>query len=211
MTASIIDGKIISAEVRAEAKLEVERFVEQYKTKPCLAIAGVSSQIKSSVCLAGLNSYGTTTILEKERSRDHTENILLNSPNAIKIKNSKTGRLIQIFGKNYLNPININVPGDPSSASFFTALTLLGSKSLLKIKNVGLNPTRIGFFEIMKNAGGKIKFKNIKKKNNELFGDIYVQTSKLRPLKASKHFYVKSVDEFPIMFVIFFGSNGVLT
>ena len=164
--------------------------------------AGVSSQIKSSVCLAGLNSYGTTTILENERSRDHTENILLNSPDVIKIKKSKRGREIKIFGKNYLNPININVPGDPSAASFFTALTLLSKKSFLKIKNVGLNPTRIGFFEIMKKAGGKIKFRNIKKKNNELFGDVYVQTSKLKPLKVSKDFYVKSVDEFPIMFVI---------
>ena len=63
---------------------------------------------------------------------------------AIKIKNEKK-KIIKIFGKKYLKPINIDVPGDPSSAAFFTALTLLNKKSNLKIKNVGLNPTRIGF------------------------------------------------------------------
>ena len=165
--------------------------------------AGVSSQIKSAVALAGLNSYGNTVITENEKSRDHTENILSNSSKIIKIKTFfKKKRVITIFGKKYLKPININIPGDPSSAAFFAALTLLNKNSFLKIKNVGLNPTRIGFFEIMKNAGAKIKFKNIKKKNNEPFGDIYIESSKLRPLRISKNLYVKCVDEFPIMFVV---------
>ena len=172
--------------------------------------AGVSSQIKSAVVLAGLNSYGKTVITENEKSRDHTENILSNSSDVIKIKNIlKKKRIITIFGKKFLKPININIPGDPSSAAFFAALTLLNKNSFLKIKNVGLNPTRIGFFEIMKNAGAKIIFKNIKKKINEPFGDIYIKSSKLKPLRISKKLYVKSVDEFPIMFVIAAMTPGV--
>ena len=128
-------------------------------------ISGVSSQVKSAVALAGLNSFGNTKIIEKERSRDHTENILLNSSGVIKITNNlKKNRVITIFGKKYLKPLNINVPGDPSSAAFFTALTILNNGSSLKIKNVGLNPTRTGFYEIMRNSGAKIKFKNVKKK-----------------------------------------------
>ncbi len=163
--------------------------------------AGVSAQLKSAVILAGLNSYGTTEIIEDKKSRDHTENMLIKNPKAIRIK-KKRKKLIKIYGKKKLNPININVPGDPSSAAFFTALTLLNKNSKLKIKNVGLNPTRIGFYELLKKHGAKIKFKNIKKNNNEVYGDIYVQSSKIRPIKASKDFYVKTTDEYPILSVI---------
>ena len=162
---------------------------------------GISAQLKSAVILAGLNSYGTTEIIEKNRSRDHTENMLYQDYQAIKIKNGKN-KLINIFGKKYLNSKNINIPGDPSSAAFFTALTLLNKDSYLKIKNVGLNPTRIGFYELLKKHGAKIKFSNIKKNNNEIFGNIYVKSGKIKPLKASKEYYVKATDEYPILFII---------
>jgi len=163
--------------------------------------SGVSAQLKSAVMLAGLNSYGITEIIEDKKSRDHTENMLIKNSKAIKIK--KRGKtLIKIHGKKNLNPINIDVPGDPSSAAFFTALTLLNKDSKLKIKNVGLNPTRIGFYVLLKKHGAKIKFKNIKKNNNEIYGDIHVQSSKMRPIKASKDFYVKTTDEYPILAVI---------
>ena len=99
--------------------------------------AGVSAQLKSAVMLAGLNAFGNTEIIEERKSRDHTENMLFKNTKAIKIENNKK-KLIKIFGKNYLGPININIPGDPSSAAFFTALTLLNKNSSLKIENVGL-------------------------------------------------------------------------
>ena len=163
--------------------------------------SGVSAQLKSAVMLAGLNSYGITEIIEDKKSRDHTENMLIKNSKAIKIK--KRGKtIIKIHGKKNLKPINIDVPGDPSSAAFFTALTLLNKDSKLKIKNVGLNPTRIGFYVLLKKHGAKIKFKNIKKNNNEIYGDIHVQSSKLRPIKASEDFYVKTTDEYPILAVI---------
>ena len=136
--------------------------------------SGVSAQLKSAVMLAGLNSYGLTSIIEKKKSRDHTENILIKSPQAIKIKKGKEKK-ITIIGKKYLNPINFKVPGDPSSAAFFTALTLLNKNSFLKIKNVGLNPTRIGFYQLLKKHGAKIKFKNIKKVIMKFLG---ISTSK---------------------------------
>ncbi len=163
--------------------------------------AGVSAQLKSAVILAGLNSYGITNILEKEKSRDHSENLLLKNLESIKIE-KKTNKIIKIFGKKRLNPININISGDPSSAAFYTALTLLSKNSYLKIKNVGLNPTRIGFYELLKKHKAKINFKNLKKRNNEIFGDIHVKSSKLKPIKASREYYVKATDEYPILFVI---------
>ena len=173
--------------------------------------AGVSAQLKSAVILAGLNSFGTTKIIEKERSRDHSENMIAKNFNTIKIINNNDDKTINIFGKKNLKPINIKIPGDPSSAAFFTALTLLNNKSFLKIKNVGLNPTRIGFYQLLKKHGANIKFKNLKKRNNEVYGDIYVKSCKIKPIKASKDYYVKATDEYPILFIIAALTDGVST
>ena len=163
--------------------------------------AGKSAQLKSAVILGGLNSYGITTIIEDERSRDHTENMLIQNKHVIKIKTIKKKK-IQIYGKKYLKPVKILVPNDPSSAAFFTALTLLKKNSSLRIKNVGLNPTRIGFYQLLKKHKAKIQFINLKKKNNESSGDILVQSSNIKPIKASKEYYVNSTDEYPILFII---------
>ena len=170
--------------------------------------AGVSAQLKSAVMLAGLNSYGNTSIREIQRSRDHTENILLNSSKAIKIKNKKQ-KIVTIFGKKYLNPIKMEVPNDPSSAAFFSALALLNKNSSLTIKKVGLNPTRTGFYQILKKQGAKINFKNLKKNNNELHGDILVKSCKLKPINAPKSYYTNMTDEYPILFVIAGLTRGI--
>ena len=89
--------------------------------------SGVSAQLKSAVILAGLNSYGKTKIFEKSISRDHTENMLAKKKNVIQINRKKW--TIDIIGKKFLEPVNVTVPGYPSSAAFFTALTLLNSNS----------------------------------------------------------------------------------
>ena len=170
--------------------------------------AGVSAQLKSAVILAGLNSYGNTNIFETKKSRNHTENMLRNNKNTISIKEGKTN-LIKIFGKRDLGQMIIEVPGDPSSAAFFTALTLLNKNSSLEIKNVGLNKTRIGFYNLLKKQGAKIKFKNLQMENNEPKGNILVRSSILKPIKASKKYYVNSTDEYPILFVIAALTKGI--
>lgn len=163
--------------------------------------AGVSAQLKSAVMLAGLNSFGETKIIETLRSRNHTENMLLNNPHIISVQ-EKQKKIIKIFGKKYLNSINIEVPGDPSSSAFFSALTLLKENSTLKIKDVGLNKTRTGFYQILKKQGAKIKFKNLKNKSKELRGDIIVKSCKLKPIYAPKEYYVNTTDEYPILFIM---------
>ena len=170
--------------------------------------SGVSAQLKSAVMLAGLNSYGATRIIEFNKSRDHTEKMLINNNQVIKIK-SKEKRLISIFGKKTLKQFQIKVPGDPSSAAFFTGLTLLMKNSSIKIKNVCLNPTRIGFYQLLKKHGAKIRFSNIKKNNNELIGDISVKSSNLNPIRASKKYYSNSTDEYPMLFIISAFIKGV--
>ena len=163
--------------------------------------AGISAQLKSAVILAGLNSYGETEIYENNFSRNHTENMLLKNSKVISIKGRKK-KIIKVQGKKYLRSMNINVPGDPSSAAFFAALTLLNKKSFIKIKNVGLNSTRVGFYNLLKKHGAKIKFSNISNQNNEIRGDINIKSGKINPLKAGKEYYVSSTDEYPILFVI---------
>jgi len=165
--------------------------------------AGISAQLKSAAIFAGLNANGVTNIIEEKKSRNHTENMLLQSSNVLKIKkNNKGQNHIKVFGKNYLDLLKINVGGDPSSAAFFTALTLLTPRAKLKIKNVGLNSRRIGFYNLLKKHGAKIKFKNIKNINYEDVGDIEVQSSKLKTINAGSDYYVSSTDEYPILFVI---------
>lgn len=159
--------------------------------------AGTSAQLKSAAILAGLNAYGTTTVIEKEKSRNPTENILLKSKGVLNIKKN----IIKINGKKYLSPLKLNVPGDPSSAAFFVALTLFTKNSNLYIKKVGLNDRRIGFYKLLKKHGAKITFKNLKKNNNETIGDIIIKTSKLKPLKASASYYPSTTDEYVILLI----------
>ena len=170
--------------------------------------SGKSAQLKSAVILAGLNAYGKTLINENELSRDHTENILIRNKDSFKII-KKRGKKIIVNGKKALKCFSIKVPGDPSSAAFFVALTILKNNSKIKIKDVCLNPTRIGFYELLKKSGAKIKFKNLKRKNNEIVGDIVAESSNLKPIKATKDYYVKATDEYPILFIISALTNGV--
>ena len=123
----------------------------------------------------------------------------------------KAKKNINIVGRKYLKPIQIDVPNDPSSAAFFSALTLLNNDSAIIIKKVGLNPTRTGFYQILKKQGVKIQFKNLKKINSELRGDIIVKSQKLKPINASKNYYVNATDEYPILFVMAALIKGVST
>ena len=86
---------------------------------------------------------------------------------------------------------------------------MLNKNSTLKITNVGLNPTRIGFYQLLKKFGAKISFQNLKKSNNEISGNVIVRSSLIKPIKASKEFYVKSTDEYPILFVIAALTKGI--
>jgi len=159
---------------------------------------GISSQIKSAVILASTNSYGKTLVSEKIKSRNHTENMLEHNTQAIKIKRGKENT-IEIKGKKNLKPFNVLVPGDPSSGSFYAGLCLLSKNSKIILRGTHVNPTRIGFFNIIKKHGGKIIFKNKRKQSNEIVADIHIKSSKIKPLNVGKSFFVSCQDEYPLM------------
>ena len=173
---------------------------------------GVSSQLKSAAILASTNAYGQSTIVENKNfeSRDHTENILLKNSNILKIRRKKNKNIMKISGKGNLECIKLSVFGDPSSAAFPAAITMLTPNSYLKIKNVGLNPKRTGFYRLVKMHGAKITYKNVRKNNiNELVGDICIKSSKLKPIRANAKVYPSMPDEYPILFVIAALTPGV--
>jgi 3-phosphoshikimate 1-carboxyvinyltransferase len=161
-----------------------------------------SAQVKTAILFAAINTPGITQIQVEKNSRDHTEN-LLNSLNAdIKIKKNTKGSLITLKGKKNLHGFNLNIPGDPSSAAPFIAITLLTSNSKLVIKNINCNPTRIGFIKILKKMNANIVIKNLKRRSNELIGDIIVKSSKLKSIKCPTNLVPSAIDEFPLLFII---------
>ena len=121
-------------------------------------------------------------------------------PKTFKVKKGDKNTLI-INGKNYLNCLKLTIPGDPSSAAFITALTLLNKNSSIRIKKVGLNPRRTGFYQLLKKSGANILFKNIKRQN-EITGDILVKSGRIKSIKASAKYYPITTDEYPILFVL---------
>ena len=169
-------------------------------------IAGNSAQLKSAAILAALNSFGTTTIQEKFKTRDHTENLLLKNSKSVSFRDKKN--IIKVFGKKTLSSMNIKVPSDPSSAAFFAAICILNQKSRLKIKNVCINQKRFGFYNILKKYGAQIKIINKIKVNNENVGDIIVKSGKIKSLKTNSTHYLTATDEYPLMFVMAALTNG---
>ena len=160
-----------------------------------------SAQVKSSIIFASLNTPGITKIKELKKSRDHTENILKFTGAKIKIKKFKTYNLISIEGQKDFKAFDLNIPGDISSAAFFIVLTLLAKHSIIKIKNINLNPTRTGIIIILKKMNAKIKIINIKTKYGEKVGDIVVKSSALKSINCPASLVPSTIDEFTILMI----------
>ena len=157
-----------------------------------------SAQIKSAVLLASLFCSGETIINTKNKSRDHTEIMLKDFSSSIISENNK----IHITGGELSSPGIIKVPGDVSSAAFLILATLISKDSELIIENVGLNPTRTGFIEIMKLMGGNIKtVTKDQTKSSEKIGSITITSSNLTGIKVPKHLITAAIDELPLVFL----------
>ena len=168
-----------------------------------------SAQCKSTVMLAALNSPGQTVIKAK-KSRDHTENIFKHLGIPIIIKKNKYKDEIKIKGQKAFNSFKYKVPSDPSSCAFFIVLTLLSKNCELKIKNVNVNHSRIGYIKILNKMGAKIKIKNIKKRYGEKQADIFVKSqTSLRKINCPPNLNSNLIDEFLIIFLAAAKANGI--
>ena len=168
-----------------------------------------SAQCKTCVMLASLNTPGEMRIFAK-KSRNHTELMFKELKIPIKIKNKKNFNIIKTSRPTKLSKFNLNIPGDISSASFFIALTLLSKKSQLRLKNINLNPSRLGILKILNKMGANIKLKNIKTFKGERRGDIFVKSDKeLKAINCPSSLNSSAIDEFLIIFLIAARSKGV--
>ena len=120
-----------------------------------------SAQCKSSIMLAALNASGITSIKAK-KSRNHTELLFKYLKIPIKVRKTKKFDFIDIKKPKKISALNYRIPGDISSSAFFMALTILANDSKLLIKNVNINPSRVGVITILKKMGAKIVLKNQK-------------------------------------------------
>ena len=160
-----------------------------------------SAQCKSSVMLAALNASETTSIKAK-KSRNHSELLFKYLKIPIKIKKTKKYDYINIKKPKKISSFNYKIPGDISSSAFFIVLTTLAENSKLLIKNVNINPSRIGVIKILKKMGAKISMKNQRNYRGEKISDILIKSSnKLRAINCPSELNSSAIDEFLIIFL----------
>ena len=168
-----------------------------------------SAQCKSSIIFAAMRTKGTTTINAK-KSRNHTELLCKYLKLPVVVKNKKNFDQIKIKKVEKINPINYDIPSDISSSAFFIVLTALSRNSKLIIKNVNINPTRIGIITILKKMGVKISFKNLKIYKGEKKADIKVISGKnLKSIKCPPELNSGAIDEFLVIFLVAAKAKGV--
>ena len=168
-----------------------------------------SAQCKSSVMLAALNASGTTSIKAK-KSRNHSELFFKYLKIPIKIKKTKKFDFIDIKRPKKINAFNYQIPGDISSSAFFMVLTTLARDSKLLIKNVNINPSRVGVVTILKKMGAQITLKNQRNYRGEKISDILIKSSnKLKAINCPTELNSSAIDEFLVIFLIAAKARGV--
>ena len=168
-----------------------------------------SAQCKTSVIFAALKTNGTSTIKAKQ-SRNHSELLLKYLKVPIKIKKSKNYDLIKVKGINKIQNLNYKIPGDISSCAFFIVLTILTKNSRILVKNININPSRIGMIKILKKMGASIKMINKKNYKGEKIADLVVKSSQnLKSINCPSKLNASAIDEFLVIFLVAAKANGV--
>lgn len=142
-----------------------------------------SAQVKSAILLAAIYGRGKTDIIEKKITRDHTE------------------RMLSYFQDGEFRGRDIYVPGDISSASFFIVAASIIEGSSITLRDVGVNNTRTGIIDIIREMGGDIKVENLREINNEPLADIHISSAMLKGIQLNEDVIGRLIDEIPIIAV----------
>ena len=168
-----------------------------------------SAQCKSAVIFAGLRTKGTT-IIKAKKSRNHTELMCKYLGLPISVKNKKNYDEIKVSKVNKIKPFDYKIPSDISSSAFFIVLTVLSENSKLLVKNVNINPSRIGIILILKKMGANIIFKNQKIYKGEKIADIEVKGGKaLNSINCPSKLNSGAIDEFLVIFLVAAKAKGI--
>ena len=161
-----------------------------------------SAQVKSAVLLAGLNAPGTTTVIEPQPTRDHTERMLRHFGATVTTEPVEGGgKRIAIDGYPELAAAPITVPGDPSSAAFPLIAALIVPGSDVTIEGVGINPLRIGLIECLREMGADIALLNERDEGGEPVADLRARAGTLKGADIPAERAPRMIDEYPILAV----------
>ena len=158
-----------------------------------------SAQIKSGLILAALNIEGVSHIVEKNITRDHTENMLKSFGANINVEKKNYQTSIKIKGKQELKSNNIYVPSDLSSSAFFIIAALINKGSKINLNNININPSRDGILKALKKMGAKIDIKNQRTLSGEIVADLDVEYSNLVGCELDAEMAKFMIDEYPIL------------
>jgi 3-phosphoshikimate 1-carboxyvinyltransferase len=160
-----------------------------------------SAQLKSAVLLAGLGAPGATTVFEKEATRDHTERMLSHFGAQVVVEIVGDGRRVTVTGQPELNPAEVVVPGDPSSAAFPLVAALIAPGSDVIIEGVMTNPLRTGLFKTLLDMGASIETVGARRDGGEEIADLRVRSSGLRGVEVPAARAPSMIDEYPVLAV----------
>ena len=198
----IIDPlKLMGAEFESVSEKLPLKIKGKKLTNSEIKIEIPSAQIKSGIMLAAINTFGKSKIIERNITRDHTENMLKAFGAKINIEQNKSETSITIEGKQELKANKIDIPSDLSSSAFFIVAALINEGSKISIQNVNINPTRDGILKALKIMGANIIIKNKRIISGEIVGDLDIEHSKLIGCELDKDMAKLMIDEYPILSV----------
>jgi 3-phosphoshikimate 1-carboxyvinyltransferase len=163
-----------------------------------------SAQVKSAVLLAALQAEGVTSVSEPAPTRDHTERML----RGFGVELRRDGPTARLAGGQQLEAAVVNVPGDFSSAAFFIIAGCLAARDGLTIRNVGINPTRIGLIDMLRLMGADITVQPTGAAEPEPVADIVVRRSALQGVRVPEALVPLAIDEFPAFFIAAATASG---
>ncbi len=168
-----------------------------------------SAQVKSAVLLAGLNAPGQTVVIEKEATRDHTERMLTGFGAELTVEKTDEGRVITLTGQPELKPQVIAVPRDPSSAAFPVCAALIVPGSDVLVPGIGLNPTRAGLFETLREMGADLTYENPREEGGEPVADLRARYSPdMKGIDVPPERAASMIDEYPVLSVVAANATG---
>ncbi len=164
-----------------------------------------SAQVKSAILLAGLQTGGTTKVIETAKTRDHTERMIQHFGGAVEVD----GLSVSVQGGQQLKAADVHVPGDISSAAFFLVAGAIVPNSEIILRNVGLNPSRTGIIDVMKEMGADLEIFNEDLAAFEPVGDMRIKTSSRKGMTIGGDLIPRLIDEIPVIALLATQAEGV--
>ncbi len=157
-----------------------------------------SAQVKSAILIAALSAEGATTVAEPARSRDHTERLL----QAMGVDVRVESLAVSVAGPvGRLNAVDVHVPGDISSAAYWMVAAAIHGNARIKLRDIGVNPTRTGVIDVLLKMGAKLRIENQRSAGNEPLADLVVESSELGGVEIASDLVPRLIDEIPVIAV----------